>query len=322
MLDWLFGKRSIATPAVLRGDSAQVEPIDLRVLMITHDPLLEAFGGRRLHQHFHWYNPDFLAQQYIDDLRMASGGIARYQIVERIVVDGYPVKVDGFCYDDTSYVRCWTQRSGFHTPDAADYQRILDEFDIVSRILSGAIDEVWLFAFPYGGYYESQMVGSGAIWCNAPPLVDRQQCGRRFVVMGFSFERDVGCMLENFGHRAESIMAHVYHNHHGERNLWERFTRYDRSHPGRAECGNVHFAPSSERDYDWGNPRPVRSRADAWYHFPDLSMPARTMRAAEWGSGDMRLHHLWWLEHLPRAPGLTDGVFNNWWRYLLRPDEG
>jgi hypothetical protein len=127
-------------------------------------------------------------------------------------------------------------------------------------------------------------------------------------------------MLENFGHRVESIMEHVYRGRHGEANLWERFTRYDKRNPGRAECGNVHFAPSSQADYDWGNPRPVLSRADAWYSFPDLSRPPREMRAVEWGGGDMRGHHLWWLDHLPRIEGETDGVRNNWWAYVLRPD--
>lgn len=323
MLDWLFGgsgKRGEEARPLLRGAQARVEPITLRVAMVVHDPVLEAHGGRRLHEHFGWHNPDGLARQYIDDLRACSGGLARYEVVEHHVVDGYPPKVDGFVYDDAEYLRCWARRGGFHQPDAADYHRILAEFGLTSKVLDGAIDEVWLFAFPYAGYYESHMVGAGAIWCNSPPLAGGEACGRRFVVMGFNYERDVGCMLENFGHRVESIMAYVYRNHRGERNLWERFTRYEQRSPGRAECGNVHFAPSSQADYDWGNPRPVLSRADAWYAFPDLSAPPREMRAAEWGGGDMRAHHLWWLDHLPRVPGSTDGVLNNWWEYVLRPD--
>lgn len=322
MLDWLFGKRgeqgAEPAPAPRPGPSA-LAPIELRVAMITHNPLLEAHGGRRLHQQMGWYDPDQLAGQYIDDMRACSGGLARYTIAERHVVDDYPAKVDGFRYSDDEYMRCWARRGGFHQPDAVDYPRLLAEFDLTGKILRNEIDEVWLFAFPYAGYYESLMVGNGAVWCNAPPLTD-SACGRRYVVMGFNYEREVGCMLENFGHRTESIMAHVYRNHRGERNLWQRFARFDRDNPGQAECGNVHFAPSSQRDYDWGNARPVLSRADAWYNFPDLGAPPRTMRAAEWGGGDMRQHHLWWLDHLPRVAGETDGVLNNWWQYLLRPD--
>lgn len=322
MFDWLFGgnKRGEQTRPVLRDERPALAPIDLRVCMIVHNPLLEAAGGRKLSAHMGWPNPDILAEQYIADLRACSGEIAQYQVVERHEVDGFPAKIDGFVYSDEEYLRCWARRGGFHQPDAVDYHRLIAEFNIEAKILSGAIDEVWLFAFPYAGYYESMMVGAGACWCNAPPLAGSESCARRYVVMGFNYERDVGCMLENFGHRVESIMTHVYRGHHGPRNLWERFTRYDRDAPGRAECGNVHFAPSSMHDYDWGNPRPVRSGADAWYSFPDLSAPPREMRAAEWGGGDMRLHHLWWLDHMPRAAGETDDVRNNWWEYVLRVD--
>jgi hypothetical protein len=331
MLDWLFGgwgKRGAEPEPVVRDGSqdeakplrVSAAPIELRVAMVTHSPVLEAHGGRRLHERFGWHDPDMLASQYRDDLLACSGGVARYSIVERHEVDGYPPKVDGFVYDDAEYMRCWARRGGFHQPDAADYHSILDAFDLTNKVLRDEIDEVWLFGFPYAGYYESHMAGAGAIWCNSPPLARSEFCGRRFVVMGFNYERDVGCMLENFGHRVESTMEHIYRGRRGEANLWERFTRYEKRHPGRAECGNVHFAPSSQADYDWGNPRPVLSRADAWYSFPDLSRPPRELRAHEWGGGDMRAHHLWWLDHLPRVAGETDGVRNNWWAYVLQPD--
>jgi hypothetical protein len=307
--------------AVLRGDRMGLPPITQRVAMIIHDPIIEAAGGARLHTVMGWHDPEELAVQYAADLRSASGGIARYSVVERHLVDAYPAKQDGFRYDDASYLDCWRRGRGFHHPDVVDYPRLLDEFGLVAKVEARLIDEVWLFGFPYAGYYESLMVGNGACWCNAPPLTSVAGARRRFVVMGFNYERDVGCMLENFGHRVESLMAHVYRAHPPEQNLWARFTRFDRDHPGRAECGNVHFAPNSLHDYDWGNLRPVACRADAWYNFPDLHAPARTMHAGEWGGGDMRLHHLWWLDHLPRVSGSTGGVLNNWWEYLLRVDE-
>ena len=45
-------------------------------------------------------------------------------------------------------------------------------------------------------FYESIMGGAGAFWCNAPPMKNTAQCPRRFVVMGFNYERYVGEMLE------------------------------------------------------------------------------------------------------------------------------
>ncbi len=127
-------------------------------------------------------------------------------------------------------------------------------------------------------------------------------------------------MLEDLGHRVESIMAHVYRAHAGERNVWERFTRYELTSPGRASCGNVHFAPNSVQDYDWGNLRPVLSDCDDWLSYPDLTGERRRVTCRDWGNGDMRLHHLWWFERIPHADGETDDVSNNWWRYIANPN--
>ncbi len=320
----LLGRLQASAPAqpapATRPRQSPVAPLQRRVAMIIHNPLLESKGNVRLNRYLRWHDPDQLAREYIHDLRECSGGIARYEIVERVEVDDYPVKADGFRYDDERYLRCWQQQSGFHQPDKVDYLKLIETFDLIARVEQQQIDEVWLFAFPYAGYYESTMAGAGAFWCNSPPVPHTGHCKRRFVIMGFNYERDAGPMLESFGHRVESIMAHVYRNHHGERNLWDRFTRYDKVAPGQAECGNVHFAPNSQHDYDWGNQRTVPSRADTWYGFPDLSGKPRMVDCHDWGSGDTRGHHFWWLDHLPRTEGETDGVSNNWWQYVLDPN--
>jgi hypothetical protein len=290
-----------------------------RVLALIHNPRIPFEGNRRLAEVLRWHDPEVLARRYIADVRECSYGLADYEIVESIEADGFPVKADGFAYTPESYLRCWRARAGFHQPDGVDYHRLLDDFNIVPRINTGALDEVWLFGFPYAGYYESIMVGPGAVYCNAPPL-ERRDAQRRFIIMGFNYERGVGEMLEDLGHRAESILSHVFRHTRGEANLWERFTRHDKTHPGRAECGNVHFAPNSERDYDWGNPRFVVSGCESWLNFPDLSATRRRVNAAEWGGGDIRLHHLWWFRRFPHVEGQSHGVAHNWWGYVLNPN--
>jgi hypothetical protein len=293
-----------------------------RVLVILHNPVVSRLGRRKLNQVLRWNDPDDLAAQYVADVREASYGLVNYQVAERIEVDGFPVKQDGFVYTASSYLAAWRTRSGFHQPDAVDYHRLLAEFDVIERINRGEVDEVWLFGFPYAGYYESIMAGPGAFWCNAPPLGQPRgrAARRRFVIMGFNYERGVGEMLENLGHRAESILARVFAGARGEANLWERFTRYDLTHPGRAECGNVHFAPNSERDYDWGNRRPVRSLCDDWHNFPNFRGQARIVDCREWGDGDIRLHHLWWFRHFPHLAGESGGRLHNWWHYVIAVD--
>jgi len=319
MLDRLFraGRQLLGEPASRPDAPAwDGEPARPRVLMIVHDPPVESEGGRRLSQIFGWNDAGRLAEQYAADLAHASHGYLRYQIVERIDADWFPPKIDGFRYTGESFVRSWRARA-MHEPDRIDYQAQVRAFDLIGRYERGEFDEVWFFAFPYAGDYESTMVGRGAFWCNSPPVPNTERCAGRFVIMAFNYERGVDCMLENFSHRVESIMSHAFRRHPPAQNLWERFIRYDKVAPGQSQCGNVHFAPNSQRDYDWGNRRPVTSFCDDWYSFPELPGRARTVDCAEWGGGDMRAHHIWWLRHLPHVLGETYGVSNNWWEYVL-----
>jgi hypothetical protein len=294
------------------------ETLHPRVVVLSHNPVIERQGNRRLNQVLGWHEPDALVQQYINAVADASHGLVRYEVIERHEVDGYPVKVDGFQYSDDSFLRCWNARTGFHQPDGADYLRLMNAVAFMDKVQANLVDELWLMGFPYAGYYESAMGGRGAIWCNAPPLAGTAQVSRRFVVMGFNYERDAGCMLENLGHRAESILEHVFRRASPANNLWQQFTRYDRIAPGQASCGNVHFAPNSERDYDWGNRRSVLSTCDRWLSYPRLDSPPRKVNCAEWGNGDMLAHHVWWMQHFPHLPGTTpDGFLNNWWEYIV-----
>jgi len=290
-----------------------------RVLLITYNPIIESAARRGLSKVLGWHDADELCRQYIADLREASGGYVEYEIVERIEQDGWPVKEDGFRYDDDIYLHNWRSKSGWHQPDTADYEAIISEFDLLKRIDADQIDEVWLFGFPYAGYYESRMVGPGAFWCNGPAM-PRSDVSRRFVIMGFNYERGVGPMLESFGHRVESHLKHTWRNWQGQDNLWERFIRYEKTAPGQAGCGTVHYAPNSEIDYDWGNPNKVLSNCDDWLSFPNFQGSMRRVNATEWGNGDMRAHHQWWLRHLPRASGRTKGICNNWWWYAVDPN--
>jgi hypothetical protein len=213
----------------------------------------------------------------------------------------------------------WYRRGGFHNPDRVNFGRFVEDHHLVERVNRGDADEVWMIGFPFGGFYESRMLGPGAFWCNSPPF-QLEGVSRRFVVMAFNYQRGVGEMLESYGHRAESIMAQVYQHQPAQENLWERFTRYDKISPGRAEVGNIHFAPNSQADYDWGNTRQVLSNHQAWYRYPDLVFDPVRVDCREWGNGDIRLHHKWWYRHLPHFPGATGSISNNWWEYISDPN--
>jgi hypothetical protein len=269
-----------------------------------------------------WYNSTELVSGFVSDLLQVSNGMARYQIVQRVDVDEFPVKTDGFRYTPQSYLDVMQGNVAPHNPSGVDYYAILNKHNVLQRVARNEIDEVWIFAFPHAGFYESSMGGPGAFWCNAPSLKNTEASKRRFVVMGFSFERYIGEMLEAYGHRAESIMEKAFGKLSGDANLWKRFIRYEKTAPGKSACGNIHFAPNSQVDYDWTNPTPVVSECYDWQlNFPNFKGDKRIVAASEWGGGDIREHHKWWFNHFPRVAGRKNGIHNNWWQYVVNPQQ-
>ncbi len=303
--------------------NSSIEPLRIvttHVMLVIYDPVVDPASGKKLSQYMNWNPPDALANTFIQDVLEVSQGLARFQIVQRLELNEFPALADGFRYKPAEYVDVVKNGRAPHQPQLADYQSLLTGLNVLPRVASHAIDEVWLMSFPQAGFYESTMCGRGAFWCNSGPQVWSASCPRRFVVMGFSFERGAGEMLHSFGHRAESMLVKTFEKLQGEENLYSRFSAYDKIAPGKAEVGNIHFTPNSDHDYDYNNPRLVTSNCQDWYNFPAFRNETRQVNADEWGNGDLRIHHKWWLDHLPRVVGRQNGIANNWWQYVMDPN--
>ncbi len=311
-------------PAKYPADST-TEPARItqsKVLLLVYDPVMDKTTGMKLSQQQKWFLTSDLVTGFISDMIEVSGGMARFQIVERVDLDEFPAKTDGFRYTPQTYMDVLRGTTSPHMPQEVNYQTIISKYNILQRVARNVIDEVWIFGFPYAGFYESVMGGPDAFWCNALPLNNTSASKRRFVIMGFSYERQVGEMLEAYGHRAESIMNKTFSKLNGEANLWKRYIQYEKIAPGRAACGNIHFAPNSQVDYDWNNATPVKSECYDWLlNFPNFKGDVRVVGPSEWGNGDTRAHHKWWFNHFPRVAGRKNGIHNNWWQYVVAPQQ-
>lgn len=160
----------------------------------------------------HWGHAENLASDYIAAMRKVSRDTLIYQVVDTNKVNTYPILEGGRLYDNVTWSEAWKNdsiayRDSGHNYLFADYQLIIQEFDIFQKIKAQSIDEVWMFGAPYFGFYESRMVGKNAFWCNAPAI--ELNC-RKFVIMGFNYERSVKEMLHDFGHRSESILSRQF----------------------------------------------------------------------------------------------------------------
>jgi hypothetical protein len=319
--------------AMLRGspskpDNPPASPTSAtrKVLVIIFAPRIPSRDNRPLYEVMPgWNRPDLLVEQLVAKMDEASYGYAKYTIVETIESPKFTMMLSHQTYTPEQYLTTYaTHRPAIE--DKADYAAILDEFKVLDRIKSGEIDEVWMLGYPYAGFLESRMGGPGAFFCNGYVLENTAAAGRRFIMMGFSYERGLGEMLEDMAHRAESLLNKVFEGKTGSSNLWERFQRIDATNPGQAEVGTVHHGPNAVivpggEDHLWMETRFVPSRHRTWYHFPDLEGSPEPTSCKAWQDPDMTLgHHMWWFKHFPHVAGQSYGISNNWWQYFVDPN--
>lgn len=156
-----------------------------------------------------WNQANSLVEEFTEAMIQSSHKVLVYKTIRILDIPFYPVFVDGHQYNDVTWKQAiQDNRSALRDAQGnfllADYQRIINDYSILQAIQSNIINEVWMFGGPYFGFYESRMAGQKAFWCNAPGV---EQNSKRFVMMGFNYERGVREMLHSFAHRAESILA-------------------------------------------------------------------------------------------------------------------
>ncbi len=309
------------------------KPVTIKVAVVVQDPSLPQYGGKRMHEvvktpgrTFMWNDPRVLTREYEAALEEISHGTIQYEVV-KIIDDtllfsnrndnNQPVGM-------TEMVKLlmepdWGTLKGIGTH--FDYKRFVEHYGFDKMRDRDEINEVWVWSFPYGGMWESNYCGKSGFWLNSDPTTTTTN-EKLLVVMGLNYERKMSLALESYGHRTESVLWHLYGRWDREAadpNNWEKYTMFEKPHPGKANIGNIHFPPNGDHDYDWVNKTPVTTNADVWNYYPDIkSDMTRTVDCTEWQcshEGYMR----WWFSHLPHFEGINaaDGHLNNWWRYVV-----
>ncbi|HWT81074.1 MAG TPA: hypothetical protein VN648_19975, partial [Candidatus Methylomirabilis sp.] len=64
--------------------------ITSHVLLVIYDPVMDAQAGATLSRKMNWNSPDDLANTYIQDILEVSGGLARYEITQRLELNEFP----------------------------------------------------------------------------------------------------------------------------------------------------------------------------------------------------------------------------------------
>ncbi|HEY3266255.1 MAG TPA: carboxypeptidase-like regulatory domain-containing protein [Armatimonadota bacterium] len=180
----------------------EVKP--LKVLTINYQPIIESQGNKLVRQVFGWSNPYSNTEAHRKDMELASHNYLRIYLLPQIDVDEWPLFQDGTRYDDASYLTDTYAHSW--NRGGCDYNAILKEFDLVRRVDTGDVDEVWIQAVPGFGMWETTMAGPNAYWCNSGPIGGVNGT-HLFIVTAFNYEREPDVMIHDWGHRAESILG-------------------------------------------------------------------------------------------------------------------
>ncbi len=314
---------------VLNDFQSQNAPAKIvKVALIIQDPIIPQFNNMRLHQKWGWTDPNVMVAQLQQEFINTSDSTVIFQIAEFhedqnifTMIDSTYMTIDTIAYYFQNTYTLYTELKYLAETQNRihyDYNGMIDFYDLDTKRNNGTIDEIWVYAFPFGGMYESILAGPGAFWWNAPPL-PHPGLEKTLSIMGWNYERGVAEAMHSMGHRFESAIWHAYgrwDNQSSDPNNWEIFTRINKDNPGKANVGNIHFPPNGTSDYDYSNPAYVNTYADNWKRYPYLLNQTRSLNCSEWGCGQLG-YMRWWFSHIPRFTGITDSILNDWWYYAI-----
>ena len=281
----------------------------VQVLVLNYDPRVPAQQNQRVHEVFGWTAPRRLAAEFEGDIEWASGGAVDLEVVEWRDLEEFPAARDGYRYTPDEYVSNWSSHSGWHD-SATDFYRLAEEQGLAERINCHTIDEVWCFGPPGVDLFgEAWMFGPNAFFINGPTFpevgIDRAVAG-----YGFNYERGVGCMIEDLGHRTENHGSRAYGGWHlaEPTSSWDYFTaNYLESPAGTYGVGTCHVPANADGHYDWADTRIVESSAYDWVNYPNLTGATSPVSLDDWAFGSypdyQRDYFNWFYGLLPRADG-------------------
>jgi hypothetical protein len=302
-----------------------------KVAVLIYDPVLKCEGGKRVTEWLNARDPVEYSHILCDVVREASWGYVNYEIAEVLRVDAFPVKVDGFRYTDQSFVE--VRKTEKWQPSTSSYRKMLEENGLLTKVQSGAINEVWVWGCggmhfdEFAMYIPNRYARYGPTdnpWLYRPYDIP-PECGHTLWMMGFNYECGPDNMVHSYMHRVESMGAlqygdGIWDTQH-QRDPWNLFSILETDFPGQPSMvGNCHVPPNGQEGYDYDNKRRVPCYADGWLHYPDLRCDARLVGSDEWGNNQFG-YMKWILEHLPKSAGMTTTGLNNWWVPVANTDE-
>lgn len=219
------------------------------------------------------------------------------------------------------------KKAGEEVP-MTDYNSIMNRIGIKDWVEKKGIKEVWIWGYHGGvlGLWESNMSSPfGDISNSNRDPNDLPVLKKTYTVYHYNYGRATGETVENHTHQIEALLNYADgrdvtpESEWSKLLFWGRFVGSDASHKivtKPARCGWTHYAPNSEKDYDWRNPRYVETDIEDWH--PDYIGRTQSINCDRWG-GDNVKWKTYWMQNIPGANnGLTfkGKPLRNWWTFV------
>ena len=244
--------------------------------------------------------------------KLSSKPALRYQVVGQMEVkEGIPIR----------------PKVGNETP-LLDYNAVMRRIDAKTWVEKKGVQQIWLWGY-HGpnGLWESNMSSptTGDVSNSDRDPTDLPLYKKTYTLFHYNYGRALGEMLENHMHQLEHLLNWADGRDRtppekwGDLLFWGKFVGSDASHKivtNPARCGWTHYAPNSESDYDWANPRYVETDIEDWK--PDGIGKTQRMNADRWDRDPIKWR-IYWMQAIP---GLDNGLtyhgkkLRNWWAFV------
>lgn len=230
-----------------------------------------------------------------------------------------------------------------------DYESIFNRFNVRSLVEEYGVREIWFWKgnigpdFPsydpslhtgdrFRVGYESEMMGPNGRVCNCAGPSGAPTYNRTYVLYNQNVRRTQAEAIHNHGHQLEAVLSFANSRDartEGIPNLfWDAFSGRVNGAFQRGRCGNTHFPPNGEKDYDYSNPNPFPSDCEDWSPtggerkpvsastWGKLAYPWPAYQTTQKGEKTDSQYYIWWMQNMPgQDNGLTLGqaALGNWW---------
>jgi C1A family cysteine protease len=264
----------------------------------------------------------FLAQ-----MPVFTHGYLNYKIVEmNSPMDSFIPFISGYTYTPTDYLKYydafgpgypyWSNtKIKDYQSSPPDLDKIIKQYKVCEKQNAGLVDEIWIW---HGPNMYLEPTSADRKWkTNGQHLLKYTSeniiCKKPLQIRHLEYTQgNDNYMLGN----ADGILINEFYDWLGNPSVYRQFSETVKSAKGYASCGFNGTALSANPNNASADKTYVKSNCEDWLNYPSMTGATTMINCTAWGCTETGFWQ-WQMKHIPTNPGKTNGIWNNWWKYLV-----